>query len=244
MGIEPMAFGLALRLSNHTHWSTEIPHLSHIQLRYHCAADNVSVAWFSGWRDPKLWIAARVRYSCNAFSTRHQIYQIRAYDFGVQLSLKKKDSISVSCFWGHFSVFFRLVERFCFLNCGILKGNPFRTGTGKSAACGVGLLAADENCFANCLSVWLVSWFDEASSCPGAVGSSSWVFFSFFVGPRLLSTPFSSDAALKADSICLADFLDRPAKSSGCRVTNSLEPGPSRTKGCYWRRVGKGLVFH
>ena len=45
MGIEPMAFGLALRRSNHQ--ATETPHLNqHIQLRYHraWAADNVAVA--------------------------------------------------------------------------------------------------------------------------------------------------------------------------------------------------------
>ena len=47
MGIEPMAFGLALRRSNH--WATETPHLNHhIQFRYHCTADNVAVAWLSG----------------------------------------------------------------------------------------------------------------------------------------------------------------------------------------------------
>ena len=42
MGIEPMAFGLALRRFNH--WTTETPHLNHhIQLRYR-TADNVAIA--------------------------------------------------------------------------------------------------------------------------------------------------------------------------------------------------------
>ena len=53
MGIELMAFGLALRRSNH--WATETPHLNqHIQLRYHPTADNVPVAWIFSWSDPKV----------------------------------------------------------------------------------------------------------------------------------------------------------------------------------------------
>ena len=67
MEIEPMAFGIALRGSNH--WATETPHLNHHNhLRYHRTADNVAVAWLSaGCSDPKLGMAARVRYSPNAF---------------------------------------------------------------------------------------------------------------------------------------------------------------------------------
>ena len=72
MGIEPMAFGLALRSSNH--WATETPHLNHhIQLRYHRTADNVAVAWLSGCSDPKLGMAARIRYSRNTFPTRRRV---------------------------------------------------------------------------------------------------------------------------------------------------------------------------
>ena len=72
-GIEPMAFGLALRRSNH--WATETPHLNHhIQVRYHRTADNVAVAWLSGCSDPKLGMAARVRYSPYAFSTRRRVF--------------------------------------------------------------------------------------------------------------------------------------------------------------------------
>ena len=68
MGIEAMAFELALRRSNH--WDTETAHLNHhIQLRYHPTADNVLVAWLFSCSDPKLGIGARVRYSRNAFTT-------------------------------------------------------------------------------------------------------------------------------------------------------------------------------
>ena len=61
-----MAFGLALQRSNH--WATETPHLNHhIELRYHRSADNISIAWLSGCSDPKLGMAAHVRYSRNTF---------------------------------------------------------------------------------------------------------------------------------------------------------------------------------
>ena len=56
-----MAFGLALQRSNH--WATETPHLNHhIQLRYHRTVDSVTIAWLSRCNDPKLGMAARVRY--------------------------------------------------------------------------------------------------------------------------------------------------------------------------------------
>ena len=114
MGIEPMAFGLALRLSNH--WAIEIPHLNHhIWLCYHPTVDNVVVAWLSGCSDPKLRMAVRVRYLRNTWPEKvkrdqwafvYAGHSISGYAYGIA---SVPPPVLWCSFWKSHPLFFSLI---------------------------------------------------------------------------------------------------------------------------------------